>query len=46
MLQLSAGLIEHLAERQRGQFKMRSQWLEIRRREGGEKLVLLRTMGR
>lgn len=46
VVQLSAGLVKHLAERQLGQFQMCGQGLEFRRREGGEKMVLLRTMGR
>ncbi len=45
MPQLSAGLVEHLAERQRDQLQMRRQALEFRRRQGGEKMVLIRTIG-
>jgi hypothetical protein len=45
VLQLSAWLIEHFTERYRDQFQVRSQALELRRGQGGEKFILIRTMG-
>ena len=45
VLQLPAGLVEDFAERHRDQFQMRGQALEFRRGQGGEQMVLIRTVG-
>ena len=44
VLQLSAGFVKHLPERHRNQFQLRRQRLEFSRRQGGEKMVLIRTV--
>jgi hypothetical protein len=44
MAQLTARLVEHLAERHRNQFQMGSQGLEFSRWQGGEQMILVRTM--
>ena len=45
VLQLSAGFVEKVTEWHRDPFQMSGQALEFRRGQGGEKMVLIRTLG-
>jgi len=45
VVQLPAGFVEHCAKRHRDQLQMRRQRLQLRRRQGGEKMVLIQAKG-